>query len=139
MALVETIRGKQTVETIDFVLETCCNCGIPFMMPKYHRNMLYREKGKNFYCPNGHGQHFTGPTEEQKLKDEIQRLQQEKEQEREKLQNRWLDAVGEKVKLEKQLKRIHRGVCPCCNRTFQNIANHMKTKHPELVNPGKAK
>jgi hypothetical protein len=28
-------------------------------------------------------------------------------------------------------KRIHAGVCPCCNRTFQNLARHMNTKHPD--------
>jgi hypothetical protein len=22
------------------------------------------------------------------------------------------------------------GVCPCCNRTFQQLARHMKAKHP---------
>jgi hypothetical protein len=22
-------------------------------------------------------------------------------------------------------------VCPCCQRSFQNLSRHMKTKHPE--------
>lgn len=26
-------------------------------------------------------------------------------------------------------KRIHAGVCPHCNRTFQNLQSHMNSKH----------
>jgi len=29
-------------------------------------------------------------------------------------------------------RRVQHGVCPCCNRTFSNLASHMKTKHPEF-------
>jgi hypothetical protein len=27
--------------------------------------------------------------------------------------------------------RIAAGVCPCCNRTFKNLARHMGNKHPD--------
>lgn len=27
-------------------------------------------------------------------------------------------------------KRVAAGVCPCCRRTFQNLARHMATEHP---------
>ena len=40
-------------------------------------------------------------------------------------------------KIEKQLKRIHKGVCPCCNRSFTNLKRHMETKHPEHPSPPK--
>jgi hypothetical protein len=26
---------------------------------------------------------------------------------------------------------VANGVCPCCNRTFQNLARHMAGKHPD--------
>ncbi len=42
-----------------------------------------------------------------------------------------LGTISEKNKLSRQLKRVNKGVCPCCNRTFVNLANHMKTTHPE--------
>lgn len=32
--------------------------------------------------------------------------------------------------LTKVKKRIAAGVCPCCRRTFQNLASHMKGQHP---------
>lgn len=34
-------------------------------------------------------------------------------------------------KTQRKLKRVDRGVCPCCNRSFQNLARHMATKHPK--------
>ena len=36
-----------------------------------------------------------------------------------------------KDKLARKLKRVGRGVCPECNRTFQNLASHMACKHGE--------
>lgn len=128
----EIQRGNKITEAIDFTMETCCNCGIPFFMPTYHYKRLLANKGESFYCPNGHGQHYTGKTEVEKLKEKLEALQKEKEQQHEDLQNKWLDALGEKQKLEKQLKRVHKGVCPCCNRTFVNLQKHMATKHPEI-------
>lgn len=129
----EVMRGNTTTEAINFTLETCCACAIPFFMPTYHYKRLLANKGETFYCPNGHPMSYTGLTEAQKLKQELDKLKEEKNKENEELQNRWLDVLGEKNKLEKQLKRVHRGVCPCCNRTFSDLSNHMKVKHPELI------
>ena len=33
-------------------------------------------------------------------------------------------------KAERKLRRVHNGVCPCCKRSFQNLARHMAAKHP---------
>lgn len=30
-------------------------------------------------------------------------------------------------------KRASAGVCPCCNRTFSQLARHMQTKHPTFI------
>lgn len=37
----------------------------------------------------------------------------------------------EREKSERKLRRVHKGICPCCKRTFQNLQRHMETKHPE--------
>lgn len=132
MSIVKTERGETLTEFVDMVLEECYSCGTPFMIPKRMKAALLNSK-QPFYCPNGHGQHYVGKTEAEKLKEKLDALQKEKEQQHEDLQNKWLDALGEKQKLEKQLKRVHKGVCPCCNRSFVNLQRHMKTKHPEVV------
>lgn len=116
------------VDGIEFVTEHCCNCHMPFAMTKQFQ--LKRRKDRElFYCPAGHGQHYTGPSEESKLRQEIERKASMLEAER---------ARAEKIQQERdEIQRAHtrmrtrvmNGVCPCCNRTFQNLLNHMRTEH----------
>jgi hypothetical protein len=35
-------------------------------------------------------------------------------------------------------KRTSAGTCPCCTRTFANMAEHMKKQHPDFVAEGGA-
>ena len=42
-------------------------------------------------------------------------------------------ARAQKAAKTKLIKRIKNGICPCCNRTFKQLAAHMKNKHPEYV------
>jgi hypothetical protein len=37
---------------------------------------------------------------------------------------------GMKGQLVKVQRRVKHGVCPCCQRTFQNLQKHMSTEHP---------
>ena len=46
--------------------ETCCVCGVEFGISQAKREDLLRCKN-TFYCPNGHGQHFVGETDREKL------------------------------------------------------------------------
>lgn len=96
-----------------------------------------------FYCPNGHSQHFVAESDT-----EIERrLRKEAEQRILDAQARINEARHEAEVLKRQVSiqkglttrvknRAHRGVCICCNRTFTNVAEHMKTKHPEALDPG---
>lgn len=48
--------------------------------------------------------------------------------------------VAEVERLRKALeikKRVGNGVCPCCNRTFENLSRHMSCKHPEYKTESK--
>lgn len=132
MSIVKIQRGEMLTEIVEMIMEECCACGTPFMIPKWMKKALLNSK-QTFYCPNGHGQSYVGKTEAEKLKEQLQKLQEEKQKQEEVLQNRWLDALGEKNRLEKKMKRLTNGVCPCCNRTFSNLHNHMKKQHPEHV------
>lgn len=35
--------------------------------------------------------------------------------------------------------RVKHGVCPCCQRTFRQLAAHMKSKHPDFVSTTESK
>lgn len=113
------------VDDIHFVTVECCECGVPFAMTQDLNDRCRRDHSRSFYCPNGHGQVYSGKTEEQKLKEQ---LDQEKNNVTYfKNQARQINKSYQKIR-----ERVKNGVCPCCNRTFQNLLNHMKTKHPEF-------
>lgn len=37
---------------------------------------------------------------------------------------------GFKGQLAKVKKRVGHGICPCCNRSFEDLRRHMEAKHP---------
>lgn len=132
--MVSKVKSGETVEiteTIEFVLVECCKCATPFFMTK-RLNAAFRANKETFCCPFGHQQGYYGKNTEDKLRDRIEQLEKKSLEEKEVLQNRWLDEMSRANKLDKQLKRIHKGVCPCCNRSFQNLKRHMETKHPDF-------
>jgi hypothetical protein len=115
----------EVVVTERLVTEQCCNCSVWFAMPSGLNERL-RENGGLFYCPNGHSQHYT--------KSRVKMLEEQVSAEQRRTQAalaRENELRAEKAKLERKLKRVDRGVCPQCNRTFSNLARHMACKHAE--------
>lgn len=118
------------------VTETCYSCGVLFAMPTdFYRNR--QADKKNFYCPNGHSQHYVGKTPEQKLREAEAQLthlkdQQAAERRRARENREALERSNAALKgvITKTKKRVSNGVCPCCQRTFQDLARHMGNKHP---------
>lgn len=103
-------------------------------------NEHYRKTHDWFYCPAGHQQHYTGETEAERLKRQVAQLQttiERKEAYEQTLRNevreQRLKCAAVRGVVTKIKRRIYAGVCPCCNRTFQNLARHMHTQHPEQV------
>jgi C4-dicarboxylate-specific signal transduction histidine kinase len=121
----------ETTEVMEFIMIECANCAIPFMMTK-RLNKAYRESKESFYCPNGHAQGYYGKNEAERLKDKLEEERVRHERELNQANDKFLDALNEKTKLERKLKRVHKGTCPCCNRSFSNLKAHMESKHPEL-------
>lgn len=120
-----------------FITETCCNCGIPFAITRGLYDLLQREKrSRTFYCPNGHAQHYTGESDKAKAERLARELAAARDREatlRDEKHREWkLRRQGE-GRLRAFKKRVAGGVCPCCQRTFENLARHMKTKHPTFA------
>jgi hypothetical protein len=124
-----------TTATIEFVAQVCGACGTHFGMPRelYDRAL---ETGEDWYCPRGHCRHFT-KSENQKLRDELAREKHRAEQARAWAQDesRRKDVYHRRLNATKGVvtrikNRVGKGVCPCCNRTFQNLGRHMAGQHP---------
>jgi|HubBroStandDraft_2_1064218.scaffolds.fasta_scaffold21822_5 hypothetical protein len=116
--------------------ETCYECGVEFASPVLAKRL---EDGKSFWCPNGHSQHYLKTTS-QRLREELaaekaRREQAERDVEWQRAEKRKAEdaAVRAKSALKRVEKRVNAGVCPHCNRTFQQLARHMQCKHAEIV------
>lgn len=115
---------------------TCCSCHTAFAMAK-DLYELRRKDHEYFYCPKGHSQHFTGTSEAEKLQRQLDIAQQNLVTER----SLRADAQREtkyhvrskrvyRGKLNALKKRVKAGLCPCCHRTFTQLARHIAAKHP---------
>lgn len=109
---------------------SCYTCGcVVALEAQFVRN---RQKDKQeWFCPNGHNQYFAGETEEQRLKKQLEDERRESTRLRTRLEEEKRSHSATKGKATKAAKRTAAGVCPCCNRSFGNLARHMKCKHPE--------
>lgn len=122
------------------VVQDCWKCGVVFATPRYFDDAK-RVDGGATHCPNGHaGYHTPGPSVEAQLRKELEAAQAQVDRER---KNReWAEsrakganiAAGKAKAAHRRLRqRVAAGVCPCCQRTFKQLAAHMKAKHPEAA------
>lgn len=127
----------KTIEVTDrFAVINCCDCGTPFAVPVRFEQSL-RETHQKFCCPNGHWQSFHGQTEEERLQKVLKQTERRLEcaratatrfqDEAETAERKRRAAKGQLTKVK---NRVSRGVCPCCNRSFSNLHDHMKSQHP---------
>lgn len=118
----------------------CCECGIEFAMTAAFIHTRKTDQ-VSWFCPNGHKQFFPkGETAEQR---QIRELKAQAESERQRANRaeesrKWAEtnAKGARISAGKALaakrrleQRVRCGVCPHCQRTFKQLAAHMKSKH----------
>lgn len=115
-------------EKITFNVIHCANCNLPFGVPEDFEERK-RKTHEEFYCPNGHNNYYPYDNEAEKLRKELKRKEQE-----------LADEAIKKIQMQNQLEEVNRklrrlknGVCPCCNRSFHNLQQHLKNQHPEFV------
>ena len=122
----------------NLTLTHCPSCGVAFAYPD-RLDRKFREYGESFYCPSGHPQSYT-KSEVQRLREQLEAAQKEANAAltREQVErDQRLAAERERDKEKRASKRIKRraaaGLCPCCNRSFENVKQHLATKHPEFA------
>lgn len=117
---------------------TTCWCGTPFMLPERLLESA-RNSGHTIYCPHGHAVAWK-ETEADKLRRERDRLKQDQARLEDEKRAAWATAnqqAERAAKAERKVKTLTKraaaGTCPCCQRTFANMAQHMKHQHPDYV------
>lgn len=122
------------VTTADFELISCADCGVVFGMP-VELVTQKRQNGGRFYCPNGHSLSWK-ESEVDRLKRINRALSSNLTHERDQRgaterSNRALRGVVTRTR-----NRIAAGMCPCCRRTFRDLARHMSGQHPDYATEG---
>lgn len=109
------------------LIVTSCYCGIPFAIPDNLHGWMNKSSKNSCHCPNGHVMHFTNSLEDKLAESERRRLATQQLLAAEERSHS--ATKGHLTKAKKQIHRVEHGVCPHCNRSFQNLARHMKSKH----------
>lgn len=114
-----------------FQVITCGGCGTAFAMTSA---MYERRKNdhKSFWCPNGCERHFTGKSEADKLRDELAHEQAKSASKDIRIQTLAHERDTVTKAHRKMRMRVMNGVCPCCNRSFANLREHMRTQHADF-------
>lgn len=121
----------------DLYITDCPTCGVVFGMPNTMRERRY-DDGKSFWCPNGHSMSWreTAADRERKARETAERRltweRQRRDQAEAEAKHQAAVARGHKGAHQRTKNRVAKGVCPCCNRSFTNLAKHMAGQHPDF-------
>ncbi len=118
---------------VEYSIIDCGCCGGTYAITERHRSWCY-ENAKSWtcpYCKTGWG--FSSNN------DRISQLKKEIKAANRNADLAWHEASENRKQAEKITRsynrvreRVKNGVCPCCSRTFENLARHMQSKHPDF-------
>jgi hypothetical protein len=109
----------------------CIRCGVPIVMPRVRETEL-RRSHENFFCVNGHPQHWPAQSDLEKAHAELELEKKRHEWTKQSLKTAEHTRSVVQGKLSAMKERVANGVCPCCRRNFVNLQRHMLSKHPHF-------
>lgn len=120
------------IETkIIFNTHTCRNCGGTYALnAEYDRER--RVDGKWWNCPYCPSSWHYGDGELEKVKKQLAQEQQQHDQTRAARDEFKRSYIGQKAATTRLKNRLSKGTCPCCDQQFDDLADHMKTAHPDF-------
>lgn len=124
--------------TVKFETEECLHCHAQFAVTAETR-ARFRDTHNSFWCPCcGKTMHYPGKNAEEKLREELEAERRRKanilaeaNQLRERNAKLGRRLTAQRGATKRLSNRVKNGVCPCCTRSFTNLREHMKTKHPD--------
>jgi len=119
-------------ESVDFVVISTW-CGHTMAIRKALRDWAYYDGNRKFYCAECGKVQVYGYGERQRLEHENKRLEQERNRARNQAAAERRSKNAIKGHHTRTKKRVAAGVCPCCNRSFENLGRHMKHQHPDYL------
>lgn len=136
------ILFEQVTQDIEMTHMHCGECDCHFYVDKNKYDRC-KANGEAFWCPNGHERIFT-KSKVKELEQQVKSLESTNTYLRtakDNLHNQLTDQKhitrAHKAATTRIKNRVKHGVCPCCNRSFKQLADHMKTQHPDYVKDSK--
>ena len=133
---VPNVEDHKFATAVTLTVIQCGECGGSYAICENYRNQKHTHGGY-WTCPYckaswGYGKSALSRMEaklasEQRTSEHLRDLKRSEEREKERQARR---ARAFKGHLKRTKARIAAGVCPCCNRHFQNLHKHMKGQHP---------
>ncbi len=120
--------------TIIFTPITCASkrCGFTFAVPQHWWQHMH-DAHKSIYCPKCQsGTYWPNESDEEKLRRQLNSTQDMLATSRREAARLERQRRAEKAAKTRLKNRVAAGVCPCCNRTFANLARHMAGQHPDF-------
>ena len=128
--------SQETIAYSGTLVVLKCWCGIAHAVPQSLRSEQVRKheagESMSIYCPLGHTYVPSGESKAAKLERRLQAERDERARVAAERDQAQASARGFKGAATRARKRAKSGVCPCCNRTFKQLAAHMKTQHPDF-------
>ncbi len=122
MATVGTMLVTETLTKI-----SCGECGGVYAIAERYREECWQQGG-SWRCPYCNCQWgFFSNNENKQLSERNIATAERIRHDQTKMSLRATKAVATRRK--KQIDRVDKGVCPYCDRTFQNLQRHMQSKH----------
>lgn len=130
-----TFVANTTLATIN-----CGECGGTYAIQERYREKKHEDGGcwNCPYCQCRWG--YSGNSLNARLQRDLQEAnnriiseRQRHDQTKADLRETELKRRAEKGAKTRIKNRVANGVCPCCNRSFKDLAAHMHTQHPEFA------
>lgn len=132
------VAGMATITYTGTLTVLRCWCGITLAVPQDLRDhqLRHHHDGTSevgIYCPLGHQFIPSGEPQYKRLERRLANKDEDLRAERASHATTKGQLTATKGQLTKTRKRAANGVCPCCQRSFVNVARHVRTKHPEAL------
>lgn len=124
-----------------FATITCASvsCGFTFAVPDHWWQKMH-DRHQTIYCPKcKSGTYWPSESDEEALRRQLNSTQDMLATSRRESTRLDHQRRAEKAAKTRLKNRIAAGVCPCCNRTFANLARHMTGQHPDFKKKPKTK
>lgn len=138
MATLQRVRSGFTYAgDTNLKVLTCPDCGVTYAIPLTMQEHAWQRGQRQivWFCPNGHELGYNGPSQAERERDAaraaLTRAQDRATAERDLREHTERQLRSQKAATTRAKKRHAAGVCPCCNRTFQQLTRHMASKHPD--------